>query len=76
MAGSAGPPGFDLQSAYAQQQGADSDGDQSQDQSQPQGGDLTVPADVAQQIAQAIQSNDCPTVCKLMAAVISQGQGQ
>lgn len=72
MAGT--PPGFDLQTAYAQQQG----GDPSQDPSQQGsgGGDLTVPADVAQQIAQAIQSNDCQTVCKLMAAVISQGQGQ
>lgn len=68
----AGPAGFDLQSAYAQQQG----GDPSQDPSQQGGGDLTVPGDVAQQIAQAIQSNDCQTVCKLMAAIISQGQGQ
>jgi hypothetical protein len=63
--------GFDLQSAYAQQQ--DPDADAPQDQSQQQGG-LTIPADVAAQIAQAIQSNDCQTVCKLMAAVISQGQ--
>lgn len=68
-------PGFDLQSAYAQQQGADPDADQAQDQQQS-AGDLTVPGDVAQQIVQAIQSNDCQTVCKLMAAVISQGQGQ
>lgn len=74
MAGT--PPGFDLQSAYAQQQGGDPDGDPSQDPSQQGGADLTVPAAVAAQIAQAIQSNDCATVCKLMAAVISQGQGQ
>jgi hypothetical protein len=68
---------FNLQSAYAQQQAGDPDQDQDQDSSQQQAPpDLTIPADIAAQIAQAIQGNDCATVCKLMAAVISQGQAQ
>lgn len=66
-------PGFDLQSAYAQ--GGDPDADAGADQSQQQGG-LTIPGDVAAQLAQAVQGNDCQTVCKLVAAVLSQGQGQ
>lgn len=65
--------GFDLQSAYAAQQGG---GAPPTDPSQGQSQDLTVPADVAAQIAQAIQGNDCQTACKLMASVISSGQGQ
>lgn len=65
--------GFDLQSAYAAQQGG-GEAPPPDDGQQPGGAGLTVPADVAQQIAQAIQANDCQTVCKLMGAVISQGQ--
>lgn len=69
------PGGFDLKSAYAAQQAQGGGGAPPDDDSQQQGGaDLTVPADVAAQIAQAIQANDCQTVCKLMGAVISQGQ--
>lgn len=67
---------FDLQSAYAQQQGGDPSQGAPADPSQGQPTDLTIPADVAAQIAQSIQSNDCQTVCKLMAAVIQQGQAQ
>lgn len=65
---------MDLQSAYNQSQpGAD---DSSAQQSQAQ--DLTVPAAAVQQIVQAIQQQDCATVCKMMAQLISaaaQGGG-
>lgn len=62
---------MDLQAAYNQQQP-----DDSQQQAQPQ--DLTVPAAAVAQITQAIQQQDCATVCKLMAQIISsaaQGGG-
>lgn len=66
--------GFDLASAYAAQQQGGGGAPPPDDAQQSGGGDLTVPGDVAQQIAQAIQANDCQTVCKLMGAIISQGQ--
>jgi hypothetical protein len=59
-----------LQAAYSQAGPASSSG-QSQAQAAPQ--DITIPAQVVAQITQFIQQNDCTSVCKLIAGVISGG---
>ena len=45
------------------------------DASQSQAQDITIPAQAVAQITQFIQQNDCTSVCKIMAGIISGGSG-
>jgi len=49
--------------------------DPSQQQQDPSQGaqDLTIPAAAVAQIMQAVQQQDCQTVCKIMAQLLSGG---
>lgn len=61
---------IDLQAEYNQ-----APTNQPSPDTQSQAQDLTIPGAVVPQLAQAIQSQDCATIMKLLSQVISGGGG-
>lgn len=59
-----------IQQAYA---GGDGDSDSSADASAAAPQDLTIPGQVAAQLAQLVQAGDCQSVLKLLADALSGG---